>query len=159
MISLKITWHYPRSTRSRVYVTVRCPSVCLSYDGFAAARPAGRKYRSISAVSTERRAAAAVPHEHGPAAGNAGGAMLTAGQRRRNGGGARPAMLKPPGARVSFRPRNIFPHFACCSLNLHSLSLCCLHTVKTSHSVGTAGRILRNKLTKHTSPARISRIE
>jgi len=34
-----------------------------------------------------------------------------------------------------------------------------LLTIKTSHSVGTTGRILRNKLTKHTCPARISRTE
>jgi len=79
-------------------------------------------------------------------------------QRRRN---ARPRNVETTGGmRVSFRPRNIFPHFTCCSLNFHSLSLCCLHTIKTSHSVGTTtGRILRNKLTKHTSPARIWKIE
>ena len=42
--------------RSRVYVTVRCPSDCLSHplaaatcDGFAAVGPAGRRYRSIAA--------------------------------------------------------------------------------------------------------------
>ena len=42
---------------SRVYVTVRCPSVCLSHrstaataaGGFAAERHAGRRYRSIAA--------------------------------------------------------------------------------------------------------------
>ena len=55
------------------------------------------------------------------------------------------------GARVSFRPAiGLFSHiFACCSLNFHSLSLCFLHTITTSHSDGTTGRILRNKLTKH----------
>ena len=75
-------------------------------------------------------------------------------QRRRNGG--TPAMLKPRGREYPFAPI-IFSHiFACCSLNFHSLSLCCLNTIKTSHSVGTTGRILRKKLTKHTSPARIS---
>ena len=69
------------------------------------------------------------------------------------------AMLKPRGREYLFAPA-IFPHiFACCSLNFHSLSLCRLHTVKTWHSVDTTGRILRNKLTKHTSSARISRIE
>ena len=56
-------------------------------------------------------------------------------QRRRNGGGARPAMLKPRRREYLFAPA-IFSHiFACCSLNFHSLSLCCLHTIKTSHCV------------------------
>ena len=74
-------------------------------------------------------------------------------------GALAPAMLKPRGREYLFAPA-IFSHiFACCSLNFHSLSLCCLHTIKTSHSVGTTGRILRNKLTKQSSPARISRIE
>jgi len=31
-------------------------------------------------------------------------------QRRRNGGGARPRNVETTGARVSFRPGNIFPH-------------------------------------------------
>jgi len=44
------------------------------------------------------------------------------GQRRRNDGGARPRSVETTGERVSFRPRNIFPHiFACCSLNFHSV--------------------------------------
>ena len=77
-------------------------------------------------------------------------------QRRLNGGGEgvlAPAMLKPWGREYLFAPA-IFSHiFACCSVDFHSLSLCCRHTIKTSHSVGTTGRILRNKLTKHTSPA------
>ena len=49
-------WHCARSMRSRVYVAVRCPSVRLSHSpaatafcGFAAAGPAGRRYRSIAA--------------------------------------------------------------------------------------------------------------
>jgi len=83
-------------------------------------------------------------------------------QRRRNSGGdgaLAHAMLKPWGREYLFAP-TIFSHiFARCSLNFHSLSLCCLHTIKTSHSIGTTGRILRHKFTKHTSPARISRIE
>jgi len=67
-------------------------------------------------------------------------------------GALAPAMLKPRRREYLFA-RAIFSHiFACCSLNFHSLSLCCLHTIKTSGSVGTTGRILRNKLTKHTSP-------
>jgi len=82
-------------------------------------------------------------------------------QRRRNGGGdggARPSNVgasesRPILCESIFSPPAIFSHiFACCSLNFHSLSLCCLqcvHTIKTSHSVGTTGRILRNKLTKH----------
>ena len=50
-----------------------------------------------------------------------------------------PAMLKPQGREYLFVPA-IFSHiFAYCSLNFHSLSLCCLHTIKTSHSVGTTG--------------------
>ena len=80
-------------------------------------------------------------------------------QRRRNvggDGGARPRNVETTGVRVSYCPRNISHISACCSLNFHSLSLCCLHTIKMSHSVGTTGRILRNKLTKHTSPARVS---
>jgi len=58
-------------------------------------------------------------------------------------GALAPAMLKPRGREYLFAPE-IFSHiFACCSLNFHSLSLCCRHTIKTSHSVGTTGRILR----------------
>ena len=73
---------------------------------------------------------------------------ITLYQRRRNGGGdggARPRNVETTGARVSFPPA-IFPDiFACCSLNFRSLSICCLHTIKTSHSVGTTGRILKVK--------------
>ena len=49
-------WHCPHSMRSRIYETVRRPSVCLSHSpaaaacaGFAAVGPAGRRYRSIAA--------------------------------------------------------------------------------------------------------------
>ena len=68
-------WHYPRSTRrSRVYVTVACPSVCPSIcpshhstaaaanDGFAAERRVGRRYRS-TAAGVGRPAATAPQHE------------------------------------------------------------------------------------------------
>ena len=48
-------WHCPHSMRSRIYETVRCPSVCLSHSPAAAAcgksaavGPAGRRYRSIA---------------------------------------------------------------------------------------------------------------
>ena len=77
-------------------------------------------------------------------------------QRRRNGGGnggARPRNAETTGARVSFRPPPAIFSRVCCSLNFHSLSLCCLRTIKTSHSVGTTGRILRNKLTKQNKMA------
>jgi len=76
-------------------------------------------------------------------------------QRRRNGGSdgdARPRNVETTGARVSFRPRNISTHF-CMLLNFHSLSLCCLHTIKTSHSVGTTGRILGNEINKTYIPS------
>jgi len=59
---------------------------------------------------------------------------------------------KPRGREYLIAPAIFSYIFACCSLNFQSLSLCCLHTIETSHSVGTTGRILRNKLTKHTSP-------
>jgi len=65
-------------------------------------------------------------------------------------------MLKPRGREYLIAPQYFSHFFACCFLNFHSLSLCRLHTIKTSHSVGTTGRILRNKLTSHASPARIS---
>jgi len=65
-------------------------------------------------------------------------------------------MLKPRGREYLIAPQYFSHIFACCFLNFHSLSLCRLHTIKTSHSVGTTGRILRNKLTNHASPARIS---
>ena len=42
-------------------------------------------------------------------------------QRRRNGGGegvARPSNVETTGARVSFRPRNIFPHYCMLFLKL-----------------------------------------
>ena len=62
----------PHSMRNGVYVTVGCPSVCVSRwltavtaaSGFAAERPAGRRYRSIAAdplrasFSRRRRSAA-----------------------------------------------------------------------------------------------------
>jgi len=46
--------------RSRVFVTVRCPSVCSSVpasacDGFAAERRAGRRYRSTAAGAQQQR--------------------------------------------------------------------------------------------------------
>ena len=45
-------------------------------------------------------------------------------------GALAPAMLKPRGRECPFAPA-IFSHiFARCSLNFHSLSLCCLHTIK-----------------------------
>jgi len=63
-------------------------------------------------------------------------------QRRRNGGVARPRNVEPRGREYLFAPA-IFSHiFARCSLNFHFLSLCCLHTIKTSHSVGTTGKIM-----------------
>jgi len=44
-----------------------------------------------------------------------------------------PAMLKPRGESI-FSPPQYFPtFFPCCSLNIHSLSLCCLHTIKTEN--------------------------
>jgi len=49
-------WHCPHVMLSKVYVTVRYLSFCLSYSpaaaasgGFAAVGPAGRTYRSIAA--------------------------------------------------------------------------------------------------------------
>jgi len=49
------------------------------------------------------------------------------GRRRRRG--ARPRNVETTWARVSFRPRNIFPRiFACCSLNFRSLALYVLPT-------------------------------
>ena len=46
-------WRWPHSMRSRVYETVRCPSICPSVcpirgSGFAAMGPSGRTYRSIA---------------------------------------------------------------------------------------------------------------
>jgi len=71
-------------------------------------------------------------------------------QRRRNGGGTCQRNVETTGgAEYLFAPAIFSLIFACCSLNFHCLSLCCLHTIKTSHSVGTTGRILQNKLTKH----------
>ena len=53
-------------------------------------------------------------------------------------GALAPAMLKPRGREYLIAPA-IFSHiFACCSLYFHSSSLCCLHTIKTSHSVGSS---------------------
>jgi len=67
----------PRSMRSRVYVTVRCPSVCLfqssaaaACGGFAAVGPAGRRYRWIA----PQQNGAAARH----AAANAGSGTFTA---------------------------------------------------------------------------------
>jgi len=53
-------------------------------------------------------------------------------RRRRNGGGdggARPAMLKPRGREFLFAAAILSRIFARCSLNFHSSSLCCLHTI------------------------------
>ena len=45
-------------------------------------------------------------------------------------GALAPAMLKPRGREYLFSSA-IFSHtFACCSLNFHSLSLCCLHSLQ-----------------------------
>jgi len=55
--------------------------------------------------------------------------------------GARaPAMLKPRGREYLIAPA-IFSHiFACCSLNFHSLSLCCLHTITRSSAIAEGPR-------------------
>ena len=57
--SITVTYPHIVAACSRVYVTVRCPSVCPSASqistaaaacgGFAAVSPAGRRYRSIAA--------------------------------------------------------------------------------------------------------------
>ena len=67
--------------RSRIYETVRCPSVCLSYFSaasaggrFAAVGLAGRKYRSIVARSAPQQQGAAERR----AAENAGSALFSA---------------------------------------------------------------------------------
>ena len=57
-------WHCPHSTQSTVYVTVRCPFVCLSVCPIrpphsSAAGPASRRHRSIAA----RRSAAGAPQQ------------------------------------------------------------------------------------------------
>ena len=74
-VLLSYYWYCPRSMH--VYVTVRCPSVCLSHSPaaaaccrFAAVGPAGRRYQSI--------AARPVPRKHGAAAANAGSVTFTA---------------------------------------------------------------------------------
>jgi len=78
-----IYWRSPHSRpmRSRVFVTVRSPSLCLSHShaaaacvGFAAVGPASRGYRSISARSAARQSGAAAPR----ASANAGSATLAA---------------------------------------------------------------------------------
>ena len=78
-VLLSYYWYCPRSMH--VYVTVRCPSVCLSHSPaaaacgrFAAVGPAGRRYQSI--------AARPVPRKHGAAAANAGSVTFTADVRR-----------------------------------------------------------------------------
>jgi len=52
--SIQSYWHCPHSMRSRVYKTVRCPSVCPSVrlsvcSRLAAVGPAGKRCRSIAA--------------------------------------------------------------------------------------------------------------
>ena len=84
-ITFKHYWHCPHSMQNRVYVAVRCPSVCpsvcLSHSpaatacgGFAVVSLVGRKYRSIAAWPA--------PQQHGAAARraaeNAGSATFTA---------------------------------------------------------------------------------
>ena len=66
----------------QAYVTVRCPSVCLSHSpvvascgGFAAVGPAGRRYRSIAARPALQQYGSAARR----AAANAGSASFTAG--------------------------------------------------------------------------------
>jgi len=66
--------HIIHTMSSRVYETVRCPSVCLSRSHAAAACGAGLRYRSI--------AARPAPQQHGAAArraaANAGSATFSA---------------------------------------------------------------------------------
>ena len=64
---IPVYWHCPRIMRSRVYLTVGCPSVCLSVclsrhstaaatcGRFAAERRAGRRYRPTAAVAQQQR--------------------------------------------------------------------------------------------------------
>jgi len=59
---------------------------------------------------------------------------------RRGRRGCSPLQCWNHGGQEYLFASTIFPHIcACCSLNFNSLSLCCLHTIKTSHSVGTTG--------------------
>ena len=108
---------------------------------------AGDRYRLIYAAG----ARAAANQLHAAAAVDRRDRRTDGHRRRRNGGvdgGARPRNVQTTGARVSFRPRNISHISACLNLNFHSLSLCCLHTIKTSHSATQQQKILTNK--KHT---------
>ena len=64
-------------------------------------------------------------------------------------GVARPRNVETTGARVSFRPRNIYAHFcARCSLNFHSLSLSnrkCQQTKKNTQAYPTHKACLCHK--------------
>jgi len=67
-------------------------------------------------------------------------------QRRRNGMGTRPRNVETMGREYLFASA-IFSHiFACCSLNFHSLSLCCLHTIKNFIKQKTHRPILHIRL-------------
>jgi len=108
---------------------------------------AGDRYRSMyaagaRAAANQLQAAAAVDRRDRRTDGH---------RRRRNGGvdgGARPRNAQTTGREYLFAPA-IFSHISeCCSLNFHSLSLCCLHIIKTSHSATQQQKILTNK--KHT---------
>ena len=59
------------------------------------------------------------------------------------------AMLKPRGRKYLFAPAIFSNIFECCSLNFHSLSLCCLHTIKTSHLVGATGKKVKFSHTRY----------
>ena len=79
--SVAFCWHCPHSMWSRVYVTVRCLSVCLSHSPaaatcgeFAAVGPAWKRYRSIAARPAPQQHAFAARRS----AANAGSATFTA---------------------------------------------------------------------------------
>jgi len=57
-------WHRPHTMQSGVYVTIACPSVCLSVPSIdrssrarrvCTERPAGRRYRSIGGAGTQQQ--------------------------------------------------------------------------------------------------------
>jgi len=68
-LKLKSDFH---SMRYRIYVTVQCPSVCLSHQsvaavaclGFAAGRPAGRRYRSMAGAGAQQQRRRSMPPRH-----------------------------------------------------------------------------------------------
>ena len=100
----------------------------LVADGRRVARPVLRRLVQTAAGRRVRRRLAGQRQQRAVSSGGVGTAGAT--------GALAPAMLKPRGREFLFAAAILSRICARCSLNFHSLSLCCLHTINKQKNAG-----------------------